>query len=201
MVRDLVARHRTSTETETMMNTNGFAEYIWLDGSEPTQQIRSKARIVRVPGNPSPEDFPDWGFDGSSTRQATGEDSDCVLQPVQVVKDPRRGEGSYLVLCEVLDPSGVPHASNHRAELCRILAAAGPSADPWAGFEQEYTIYRGERPLGFPSNCYPRPQGPYYCGVGAEVAFGRDLADAHAEGCIAAGLMIYGINAEVMPGQ
>ena len=183
------------------MNTIGFAEYIWLDGSEPTQQIRSKARLVRVPENPAPEDFPDWGFDGSSTGQATGEDSDCLLQPVRIVKDPRRRAGSYLVLCEVLNPDGAPHSSNHRAELRRLLAAAGTAADPWAGFEQEYTIYRGERPMGFPSNGYPAPQGPYYCSVGADVAFGRDLADAHAEACVAASLMIYGINAEVMPGQ
>ena len=76
------------------MNTNGFAEYIWLDGSEPTQQIRSKARILCVPNDPSPEDFPVWGFDGSSTGQATGDDSDCLLEPVHVVRDPHRGEGS-----------------------------------------------------------------------------------------------------------
>ncbi|MCB1372062.1 MAG: glutamine synthetase beta-grasp domain-containing protein [Rhodovulum sp.] len=181
------------------MNTNGFAEYIWLDGSEPTQQLRSKARVVRVPESPAPEDFPDWGFDGSSTGQAAGDDSDCLLQPVRVASDPRSGRG-YLVLCEVQNPDGTPHASNHRARLHRILDAAG-DADPWAGFEQEYTIYACDRPLGFPTNGYPAPQGPYYCGVGTDLAFGRALADAHAEACLAAGLAIYGINAEVMPGQ
>lgn len=183
------------------MNTDSFAEYIWLDGSQPTQQLRSKARVLRLPHSPGGNDFPVWGFDGSSTGQATGDDSDCLLQPVCVVNDPRRGTGSYLVLCEVLDAAGEPHSSNHRAELRHLLAAAGPAADPWAGFEQEYTVYRGERPLGFPPNGYPAPQGPYYCGVGAEVAFGRELADAHAAACVAAGLAIYGINAEVMPGQ
>lgn len=183
------------------MTTNGFAEYIWLDGAQPTQQLRSKARVVGVPRNPSPADFPGWGFDGSSTGQATGEDSDCLLQPVRVARDPRRGAGSHLVLCEVLNPDGTPHASNRRAELRDILQAAGPEADPWAGFEQEYTIYDADRPLGFPANGYPAPQGPYYCSVGSDVAFGRQLADAHAEACLAAGLMIYGINAEVMPGQ
>ncbi len=183
------------------MNNDNFAEYIWLDGSRPTQQLRSKARVLRLPDAPTLKDFPIWGFDGSSTGQATGDDSDCLLQPACVVKDPRRGTGSYLVLCEVLDAAGEPHSSNQRAELRRLLAVAGPAADPWAGFEQEYTIYREERPLGFPSHGYPAPQGPYYCGVGADVAFGRELADAHAAACVAAGLAIYGINAEFMPGQ
>lgn len=105
------------------------------------------------------------------------------------------------MLCEVLNPDGTPHETNSRAELSRLLEVAGKSAEPWAGFEQEYTVYRGGRLLGFPSHGYPAPQGPYYCSVGADVAFGRDLADAHAAACLAAGLMIYGINAKVMPGQ
>ncbi|WP_172296826.1 glutamine synthetase beta-grasp domain-containing protein [Pseudoruegeria sp. HB172150] len=183
------------------MQINGFSEYIWLDGTQPTQQIRSKARVVCVPKNPTAGDFPSWSFDGSSTGQARGEDSDCLLEPVRVVKDPRRGEGNYLVLCEVQDADGTPHASNHRAELRRVLEEAGAEADPWAGFEQEYTIYRDGRPLGFPVNGFPAPQGPYYCSVGADVAYGRELADAHAQACLDAGIVIYGINAEVMPGQ
>ncbi|WP_226577684.1 glutamine synthetase beta-grasp domain-containing protein [Acuticoccus sediminis] len=183
------------------MTIKGFAEYIWLDGTRPTQQLRSKARVVRLTAEPSPEDFPVWSFDGSSTGQAVGDDSDCLLQPVQVVRDPRRGGRGVLVLCEVLNPDGSPHATNTRDRLRRVLEAAGPEVDAWAGFEQEYTIYRGERPLGFPVNGYPAPQGPYYCSVGADVAFGRELADAHADACLEAGLSIYGTNAEVMPGQ
>jgi glutamine synthetase len=183
------------------MNTHGFAEYIWLDGMQPTQCIRSKARAVFVPEAPMPGDFPAWSFDGSSTGQASGEDSDCLLEPVCVVKDPRRGEGSYLVLCEVQNADGSPHETNNRAGLRRVLGGAGSLADPWAGFEQEYNIYQDGRPLGFPNKGFPAPQGPYYCSVGADVAFGRALADAHAQACLDAGLMIYGINAEVMPGQ
>lgn len=183
------------------MRTNGFAEYIWLDGAQPTQALRSKARVVNLPEDPTPNDFPSWSFDGSSTEQATGEDSDCLLDPVRIVKDPRRGAGGYLVLCEVRNPDGAPHETNHRAILRQVLEAAGAAADPWAGFEQEYTIFRAGRPLGFPTNGFPAPQGPYYCSVGADVAFGRELADAHAKACLDAGLMIYGINAEVMPGQ
>jgi glutamine synthetase len=183
------------------MTTTSFAEYIWLDGDEPTQKIRSKARIVRVSHDAVRSEFPVWSFDGSSTGQAEGEDSDCLLVPVRVTADPGRGPGHYLVLCEVMNPDGTAHRSNRRARLRHVLSAAGANAEPWIGFEQEYTIYRGGRPLGFPEGGYPAPQGPYYCSVGADRAFGRDLADAHARACVEAGLMLYGINAEVMPGQ
>ena len=183
-----------------MRNVN-LAEYIWLDGNQPTQGIRSKARVVQVPSDPAPADFPVWNFDGSSTEQAAGEDSDCLLKPARVCRDPLRGPGNYLVLCEVQNADGNPHASNYRASLRRVLDAAGPVMAPWVGFEQEYTLYRNGRPLGFPTNGFPGPQGPYYCGVGSDRVFGRELVEAHARACIDAGLLLYGINAEVMPGQ
>lgn len=183
------------------MRDINFAEYIWLDGCQPTQGIRSKGRAVQVPNNPRPSDFPTWSFDGSSTEQASGEDSDCLLRPVTVAPDPLRGEGNYLVLCEVFNADGTEHATNQRAALRQALDSAGPEADPWIGFEQEYTIYRDGRPLGFPANGFPGPQGPYYCGVGTDRAFGRELVEAHTEACLKAGLMLHGINAEVMPGQ
>lgn len=31
---------------------------------------------------------------------------------------------------------------------------------------------------------YPAPQGPFYCGVGAESVYGRPLAEDHMEKCI-----------------
>jgi glutamine synthetase len=152
--------------------------------------------------NPKPSDFPEWSFDGSSTNQASGEDSDCILKPVTVVKDPIRGEGNFLVMCEVFDPDGeTPHESNARAQRRNVLDAGAAKHEPWIGFEQEYTMFHGRDPLGWPTNGYPGPQGPYYCGVGADEVYGRDLAEAHAQLCIEAGLAYYGINAEVMPGQ
>jgi glutamine synthetase len=178
-----------------------FAEYLWIDGAKPTQQIRSKARIVDVPENPSVTDFPEWSFDGSSTGQAEGHDSDCILVPVRVYQDPFREKGDVLVLCEVQDATGDNHQSNHRARMRNILALTGESLDPWLGFEQEYTLFQHGRPLGFPANGFPAPQGAYYCGVGSQNIFGRDVVEAHARACINAGLLFYGINAEVMPGQ
>lgn len=178
-------------------------EYIWLDGAEPTQQVRSKTRVVSHAGESSVglPTFPDWGFDGSSTNQADGGDSDLILKPVNFVADPLRGPGNYLVMCEVLNPDDTPHATNERARLREALADGGSDQDPWVGFEQEYTLFADSRPLGFPVNGEPAPQGPYYCSVGAAVAFGREVSEAHAQACLDAGLMIYGTNAEVMPGQ
>ena len=183
-----------------MSNIN-FAEYVWIDGTQPTQQIRSKARVVNVPDDPTPADFPSWSFDGSSTGQATGEDSDCLLNPVRVYADPFRGEGNFIVLCEVRNPDGSDHISNQRARLRSAIIQADDGLDPWVGFEQEYTLFRDGRPLGFPADGYPAPQGQYYCGAGAENVFGRDIVEAHACACVRAGVLIYGINAEVMPGQ
>ena len=183
------------------MQNLSFAEYIWLDGNQPIQSMRSKTRVVRVPDAPAPGDFPDWSFDGSSTEQATGDDSDCLLEPVRVLRDPVRGATHHLVLCEVHNADGSPHPTNRRASLRAVLNAINPATEPWVGFEQEYTLYRDGRPLGFPSNGFPGSQGPYYCGVGADRAFGRDLVEEHAGACLDAGIMMYGLNAEVMPGQ
>jgi glutamine synthetase len=183
------------------MKNLGFAEYLWIDGGDPTQGIRSKARVVSLPEYPNVGDFPSWSFDGSSTGQADGEDSDCLLRPVRVYNDPFRGEGNYLVLCEVDDPDGHPHTSNQRARVREALRNAGSELDPWLGFEQEYTMFANSRPLGFPQDGFPAPQGPYYCGAGAENIFGREVVEDHASACVEAGVMIYGINAEVMPGQ
>ena len=178
-----------------------LAEYIWLDGNKPTQKLRSKSRAIKVGDQVQLSDFPDWSYDGSSTYQADGGSSDLELKPVNFVKDPIRGEGCYLVMCEVFNPDGTPHETNKRAELRRVLDAGAAAQEAWFGFEQEYTLFKGRTPLGWPENGYPAPQGPFYCGVGADEVFGRDLVETHAEACLEAGIMLYGINAEVMPGQ
>ncbi len=183
------------------MKNISFAEYIWLDGTAPTQAVRSKARMVAVPDLPTAAHFPEWSFDGSSTGQADGADSDCLLKPVVVYNDPMREGRHYLVLCEVFNPDGKPHTSNHRAHMRQVLSEVGREQDPWLGFEQEYTLYRNGRPLGFPETGEARPQGPYYCGAGHDNIFGRAMVEEHAAACVAAGLQFYGINAEVMPGQ
>ena len=88
------------------------AEYIWIDGTEPSPLLRSKTRIV-----PDGEEPGIWGFDGSSTNQALGHDSDCVLRPVWSCPDPLRGPDDKLVMCEVELTDFSPHPTNTRAKL------------------------------------------------------------------------------------
>jgi glutamine synthetase len=170
-------------------------EYIWLDGYEPVPNLRSKMRVGEFAGFPALEELPVWGFDGSSTRQAEGRDSDCLLKPVAVFPDPARVDGA-LVMCEVLLPDETPHPSNSRATI-------PDDPDTWFGFEQEYFLYRDGVPLGFPREGFPSPQGEYYTGVGyknvGEVA--REIVDAHVDLCLEAGINLEGINAEVAKGQ
>jgi glutamine synthetase len=172
-------------------------EYIWLDGYKPTQSLRSKTKIVKssdFDGTLATLDM--WSFDGSSTEQAPGGSSDCLLKPVYVVKDPQRKNG-YLVMCEVMNADGTPHVSNGRATI------EDDDNDFWFGFEQEYFLWdpRSNKPLGFPDGGYPGPQGPYYCSVGAKNAYGRDIVEEHLDVIIEAGLNVEGINAEVAAGQ
>jgi glutamine synthetase len=174
------------------------AEYIWIDGQKPTAKLRSKTKIIDSVKSLS--DIPEWGYDGSSTEQATGHFSDLLLRPVKMMPDPLHRDGDVLVLCEVLNPDGTVHPSNTRAFL-REVAERYKEHDCWFGIEQEYTLFEGNRPLGWPASGFPAPQGGYYCGVGADEVFGRDLVEAHADACIRAGIHIVGTNAEVMPAQ
>ncbi|MQG21228.1 MAG: glutamine synthetase [SAR202 cluster bacterium] len=171
------------------------AEYLWLDGTTPSAQIRSKTKVIADGEAP-----PIWGFDGSSTQQAAGESSDVVLNPVLTVPDPIRGGNNVIVMNETLLPDMSPHPTNTRA-ACAAAAEKFSSFDTWFGIEQEYTFFQGRDPLGWPEDGFPAPQGDYYCAVGSENIFGRDIVEEHMDACIAAGLTIAGINAEVMPGQ
>jgi glutamine synthetase len=170
-------------------------EYVWLDGYKPTQSLRSKTKIVKeFSGNLA--DLSIWSFDGSSTEQAPGGSSDCLLKPVFVVPDPQRKNG-FLVMCEVMNSDGTPHVSNGRALI------EDDDNDFWFGFEQEYFLWdnKTNRPLGFPAGGFPGPQGPYYCSVGAANAYGRNIIEEHLDTCLEAGLNVEGINAEVATGQ
>ena len=171
-------------------------EYIWLDGYTPVPNLRSKTQIKEYSAMPKLEELPMWGFDGSSTQQAEGRSSDCMLKPVACYPDTTRRNG-VLVMCEVMMPDGVtPHPSNSRATILDDPGA-------WFGFEQEYFFYQDGRPLGFPEDGFPAPQGPYYTGVGyknvGDVA--RQIVEEHLDLCLDAGINHEGINAEVAKGQ
>jgi glutamine synthetase len=142
------------------------------------------------------EDVPVWSFDGSSTRQAEGKSSDCLLKPVAIFNDPARTDG-YLIMTEVMNSDGTSHPSNARATI------DDDDNDFWFGFEQEYFIMDKETqlPLGFPVGGYPGPQGKYYCSVGGRNTHGRDFVEEHADLCLEAGINFEGINQEVASGQ
>ena len=172
------------------MATKHKLEYIWLDGNQPMQTLRGKTRIERnFSGKLA--DCPMWSFDGSSTGQAVGGSSDLLLKPVHIVPDPVR-KNAYVVLTEVLNADGTPHATNGRATI------DDEDQDFWFGFEQEYFLWDPEtdKPLGFPADGDPAPQGQYYCSVGANNAYGREIVEEHLDVCLDAGLTVEGINGE-----
>ena len=176
------------------------AEYIWIDGYEPTAGLRSKTKVLDN-AVASVSELPTWGFDGSSTLQADGGDSDCMLKPVWMCPDPIRGGENILVMNEVCNADGTPHRSNARAELVET-ASKFSDHNPWFGIEQEYVLMDGKQPAGWPAEGFPeRPQGPYYCSVGAEDVAARSMVEDHLDLCLEAGLEVSGVNAEVMLGQ
>uniref|UniRef100_A0A8C6NQP0 Glutamine synthetase n=1 Tax=Nothobranchius furzeri TaxID=105023 RepID=A0A8C6NQP0_NOTFU len=174
------------------------AMYIWIDGTG--EGLRCKTRTLdREPK--TIEDLPEWNFDGSSTYQSEGSNSDMFLIPAAMFRDPFRRDPNKLVLCEVLKYNRKPAETNLRYS-CKQIMSMVEDHHPWFGMEQEYTILGTDgHPFGWPSNGFPGPQGPYYCGVGADKAYGRDIAEAHYRACLYAGVHVGGSNAEVMPAQ
>ena len=80
-------------------------EYIWLDGYEPVPNLRGKTKVVAFDRFPTLEELPLWGFDGSSTKQADGSDSDCMLSPVALFPDPARCNGFVSSNGNTLNPA------------------------------------------------------------------------------------------------
>ena len=177
------------------MRTKTKLEYIWLDGYE-IQNIRSKIKVIDGVSELTINDIPSWSFDGSSTKQATGADSDCVLKPIRLYKNHNR-RNYYIVLCEVFGSDGHPHSSNVRAQLRNYDSLNRDKY--WFAFEQEFFMYSEGKPLGWTDNM--AEQGEYYCGVGSKNVAGRSLSNRHLDKCIDSGINITGTNAEVAKGQ
>ena len=131
----------------------------------------------------SVESLPKWNFDGSSTGQAPGDDSEVILKPCRIFKDPFRvrsdGLANILVMCDCYTPQGDPLPTNHRAKAMEAFKGK-EDEEVWFGLEQEFTLFNlDERtPLGWPQGGMPnRAQGPYYCSVGPQNVSG-DLISA-----------------------
>jgi glutamine synthetase len=193
------------------MANNVIAEYVWLDGDFG---VRSKTRVLFGKKSiKALKELPMWNYDGSSTKQAPGADSEVIMKPRAMYKDPFRPDGNHvLVLCDCYTPQEFAIPTNHRAIAAKVFKEK-TKEEPWFGIEQEYTLFKDGTPLGWPSSQartfggpttqigFPGPQGPYYCGSGADVAFGREIVEEHMLACLMAGLNVSGTNAEVMPGQ
>jgi len=182
-----------------------LAEYVWLDAYGVP---RSKTKVLTA--RPTKlSDLPVWNYDGSSTAQADGHDSEINIQPQAIFEDPFRGYPHVLVLTDCYKAGdGTPAIGNTRAK-CAAVHSHYQYMDPWYGIEQEYTLMKPGKigapakvPYGFNADgSEPGPQGPYYCGAGTGVSIGRPVAEEHLKKCLQAGIKISGINAEVMPGQ
>ena len=178
------------------------AEYIWADGFG---NLRSKTKIMQKTVS-NVKDLSVWSFDGSSTGQARGDDSDVFLAPRRIYRDPFRGQDHIMVFCDCYDDVEltIPNKTNSRHAFEKIATQA-LSLEPLVGIEQEYVLYdaRSGLPYKWKSHQDPGigPQGPYYCGAGGDRIFGREIVEEHMFKCLDAGINYFGSNAEVMPSQ
>ncbi|XP_072043898.1 glutamine synthetase-like [Amphiura filiformis] len=176
------------------------AMYIWIDGTG--EGLRCKTKTLSKPPN-SIVDLPMWNYDGSSTYQAEGSNSDMYIIPRAMYKDPFRRAPNVLVLCDVYKYDQRVAETNFRSALSKTVERSAVSDhQPLVGFEQELTFMaQDSHPLGWAKMGFPGPQGPYYCAVGANRVFGRDIMESHYRACLYAGLTISGANAGTMPAQ
>lgn len=187
-------------------------EYIWLDGSNP-QQIRSKTKIVNLEPLEGESNIfesyksgkrkaPVWNFDGSSTYQAETSKSELLLVPVNYFVNTLTAK-SIIVVAEVYNTDMTSHKTNTRSKMMDTIN--NYDDETFYGYEQEYFIFDNQtnKPLGWPSEqgSYPKPQGDYYCASGGGNVSGRSFVEEHVDLCLAAGLLVSGINAEVALGQ
>ena len=173
-----------------------LADYVWIGGN---MELRSKVMVLER-NDAKLADFPEWNYDGSSTAQASGSDSEVIIKPNSVYKCPFRKGANVIVFCDTYLPNGQPHSTNNRYGT-KLIFDKKPELEPWYGLEQEYFLM--DRTTSKPYGNYEEQiiQGQYYCSVGSRNAFGRKIVDAHLDACLYAGLKISGINAEVAPGQ
>ena len=180
-----------------------LAEYIWLDVDK---KFRSKIKVITDyvcldkiynRTNLTPQTLayflPIWNYDGSSTGQTEGLNSELTIKPVAVYDDPFK-EG-ILVMCATYDKDDNPLPSNYRDKANEIFKLK-PDEKPWFGIEQEYFAFKksDKRSLidsgkvshyacGTTGIVNPIVQGKYYCSVGMGKAFYREIAERHLQHC------------------
>merc|ERR1740117_2009598 len=144
-----------------------MAESVWIDGD---LTCRSKCRTLDASKVGEASKLPLWNYDGSSTGQAPGDDSEVIIHPKAIYPDPFRGGDNILVLCDTYTPGGTPLPTNTRAAAAEAFVGKAEGdvekgTGSWFGLEQEYTLFDLDKvtPLGWPKGGYPGPRGPYYC--------------------------------------
>ena len=186
-------------------------EYLWIDGQG---NVRGKTKVLNQEIT-NVQELPEWNYDGSSTGQATGDNSEVLLRPKALFNDPFRKDHqnkitlddrtvfgrSKIVLCDTYLPDGSPHPTNTRVKAVERFSV-NPELKPMFGIEQEFFLVERGWPVGFPSrDTYPEPQSNYYCGTGFPNAVGRECIEKAFDRCLQAGLQLTGLNAEVAPSQ
>ena len=176
-------------------------DYVWVDGLD-SPLVRSKTKVV-TPNVGNDGEFEvsvsEWNFDGSSTHQATTEDSERVLQPQRVYQ---LSDKHYAVLCEVClpDEERTPHSTNYRAALRKALDEGGLEKELWLGFEQEFFLTKRGKNVLWPKDGVPPNDTRYYCSSGGPIKH-RRLIREFASLCNSVGISVVGYNTEVSPGQ
>lgn len=176
-------------------------EYVWIGGKN---KLHSKTRISETNTEQlNIKDIPLWNYDGSSTHQAETNNSDVMLCPVALFRDPfRTMKNAFLVMCETRRNDRSVLENSYREEANKIFTS-DLLQEPWFGIEQEYFFIdpKTQKPLGYEEKNENTREKTHYCSVGSENAYGRDIADLHMNACLAAGIVVSGINAEVACGQ
>ena len=185
-------------------------EYVWIGGDN---EFRSKMRTIYlnnysdkvelVSTLESKLDDLTWNYDGSSTNQANGADSEVILKPVKVynaygLPGVKQVSCASFVLCQTVRSDGTPLENNHRVEAVKVFDKY-KDLEPWFGLEQEYFIKKDGKIVN--SDQREELEGKNYCGAGASHKLGRTIADNHYSACLKLGIKISGYNAEVAEGQ
>ena len=170
-------------------------EYVWQVGggaSVAGGHFRSKVRVLKQMVA-KVNHVPVWNYDGSSTGQATTEQSEILITPYLLLKSPF-ARADFVVFCDCWYPDGTPLPDNHRAALAPFLSSEMiRDATFWVGFEQEFFI------TPFPATLVP--QGPHYCSVCPVSSVVRKYLDRALRAGVQMGLDLTGSNVEVAPNQ
>ena len=177
-------------------------EYVWLDGDS---HLRSKTRVITLKEDMTHykritiDSIPKWNYDGSSTKQALGSNSEIILNPCALYKCPfRMNEYSYLVMCDTYDTENNPLNNNHRVSANKIFEKH-LTQEPWYGIEQEFFMIDNDTKSMLEIKDLDQ-KGLHYCGVGLNTK-SRMIMDELLDACLYTDLNISGINAEVAEGQ